>query len=579
IVGLCDEELRLVQRWTGGQVADILRQEGATGGRLLVTDLHREQSIFELEPGLADYINERMRREGSNLSGVTTQFFAWAAIDPHQLAEPLPGESEASVAAAANQHNRAVAMETEDSGSVTTLHKAPSSVATHIPLGSKSDDAMVDIVKDGSASSSDTPRTKNAKNENSAATDTCDSEMRVVESEDQKHQENKEHGNSAHEKKEEPTAFRNGSSILTSASPLDILTEMRLRRAGGASSAGSFIPGRFGGGSSSLPGTPGSSIGGGGDSAPCTPLAHLSLSPASLEMHPSRAIDCLDVHLSLEAGKLLPLAICDRLKHGRHFTFLNANYPEHAITLVPPGVTGAMVTPDVPFVSRGSWLQIFLPKDFLEQLERQFSILQYPDEVILPLVFRWPERRFRVCILDATNTQLAPQPTIPPPVPQGHPIMSPRSMPGSAAVFTPTSPMPPYLFPPGCVPPPQVLAAFINAQQGRGGFMGSASPQGSGASSSQSPPFMPPPCPLGKPSPASAPHLPFSQPVQAPPTISPNIMEAMLASFMSLYGNKTGFGGGGGGGNGGVPPFVPPFTAHQHQPEPPSDPSNTRPSW
>lgn len=137
---MCDEELRLVQRWTGGQVADILRQEGATGGRLLVTDLRREQSIFELEPGLADYINERMRREGSNLSGVTTQFFAWAAIDPHQLAEPLPGESEASVAAAANQQNRAVAMETEDSGSVTTLHKAPSSVATHIPLGSKTDD-------------------------------------------------------------------------------------------------------------------------------------------------------------------------------------------------------------------------------------------------------------------------------------------------------------------------------------------------------------------------------------------------------------------------------------------------------
>ncbi|VDN97399.1 unnamed protein product [Rodentolepis nana] len=581
IVGLCDEELRLVQRWTGGQVADILRQQGATGGGFLVTDLHREQSIFELEPGLAEYINERMRREGSNLSGVTTQFFAWAAIDPQQLAELLPGESEASEAAAANQHNRAVAMETEDSGSVTTLHKAPSSVATHIPLGSKTDDdPIVDIVGEGSACSSDAPRAKNAKNEvNSSATDACDSEMRVVESAGQKHHENKEHGNCAYEKREEPTTFRNGSSILNSASPLDILAEMRFRRAGGTSTTGGFIPGRFGGGSSSLPGTPGSSIGGGGDSAPCTPLAHLSLSPASLEMHPSRAIECLDVHLSFEAGKLLPLAICDRLKHGRHFTFLNANYPEHAITLVPPGVTGAMVTPDVPFVSRGSWLQIFLPKDFLEQLERQFSILQYPDEVILPLVFRWPERRFRVCILDASNTQTGRQSSIPPPVPQTHSMMPPRSMPGSAPSFTPTSPIPPNLFPPGCVPPPQVLAAFINAQQGRGGFMGSASPQDSGASSSQSPPFMPPPFPMGKASPASAPHLPFSQPAQAPPpAASSNIMEAMLASFMSLYGNKPAVGGGGSG-NAGVLPFVPPFDTHQLQPGPSSDPSNTRPPW
>ncbi|KAM7541255.1 hypothetical protein Aperf_G00000036242 [Anoplocephala perfoliata] len=588
IVGLCDEELHLVQRWTGGQVADILRQQGATGGGLLVTDLRREQSIFELEPGLADYINERMHREGSNLSGVTTQFFAWAAIDPLQLTELLPGESEASaVAATGPQHNRAVAMETEDSGSVTTLHKAPSSVTTHIPSSNKTDDdGIADIVGDDSVCSSDAPKAKTAKNEETSATatDSCDSEMRVVDSEGQQQQQQqpqqemsttKEHGTSGNGgKKEGTSAFRNGTNAPnSSASPLDLLTEMRLRRTGGSSSAGGFqgAPYGSGGGSSSLPGTPGSSVGGGGDSAPCTPLAHLSLSPASLEMHPSRAIDCLDVHLSLEAGKLLPLAICDRLKHGRHFTFLNANYPEHAITLVPPGVTGAMVTPEVPFVSRGFWLQIFLPKDFLEQLERQFSILQYPEEVVLPLVFRWPERRFRICILDASNAQPLP-PSLPPPVPPAHPMMPPRSMPGSAPTFTPTSPIPPNLFPPGCVPPPQVLAAFINAQQGRGGggFMGSASPQGSGASSSQSPPFMSP-FPIGKLSPASTPHLAFTPSIMAPvsnasPT-SPTLMEAMLASLMSLYG-----------GGGGVP-FAPPFSVHQYQSAPPSDPSNVRPPW
>ncbi|CDS41122.1 suppressor of fused [Echinococcus multilocularis] len=566
IVGLCDEELRLVQRWTGGQVADILRQQGTTGGGLLVTDLWREQSIFELEPGLADYINERMRREGSNLSGVTTQFFAWAAIDPLQLAELLPGETEATAAttAVASQRNCAVAMETDDSGSATTLHKAPSSVATHIPASIKADeDVIVDVVGDGSLCSNDPPKAKTEKNESTLpVTEIPDMGMGSITAEEsQQHQ-----AASAGEKREGANSFRNGvastnTALNSSASPLDLLTGMRLRRTttGTISNPGCFMAsggGCGGGGSSSLPGTPGSSIGGGvggcGDSAPCTPLAHLSLSPTSLEMHPSRAIDCLDVHFSIEAGELLPLAICDRLKHGRHFTFLNANSPEHAITLVPPGVTGAMVSPDVPFVSRGPWLQIYLPKDFLGQLERQFLILQYPDEVVLPLVFRWPERRLRICILDASNAQ-------PPPM-NAAPSVVPRSFPSSAHAFMPSSPLPPSIFPPGCVPPPQVLAAFINSQQSRvvGGFLGSASPPGSGASSSQSPPFVSH-IPIGKSSPASAPQ------VLAPTAPSSTFMEAMLASFMSFYGNKGAFGG----------PFASPFAVH---PAPPSsDPSSSRP--
>ncbi len=133
-------------------MADILRQQAATGGALLVTDLRRSQTVFELEPGLAEYINERMRREGSNLSGVTTQFFAWSAIEPTVLGDLLPGESEAAAqrSAGGSRGGTATAMETDDSGSVTTLHQAPSSVATHTTAaavatgasGSKADDEV-----------------------------------------------------------------------------------------------------------------------------------------------------------------------------------------------------------------------------------------------------------------------------------------------------------------------------------------------------------------------------------------------------------------------------------------------------
>lgn len=94
MVGLCDEELRLVQRWTGLQVADIMRSRPETGGGLLVTDMRRKMSIFELKPCLMDYVQEKLRKEGSNLSGVTTSYFAWAAITMSDLKELLPDELE-----------------------------------------------------------------------------------------------------------------------------------------------------------------------------------------------------------------------------------------------------------------------------------------------------------------------------------------------------------------------------------------------------------------------------------------------------------------------------------------------------
>lgn len=42
--------------------------------------------------------------------------------------------------------------------------------------------------------------------------------------------------------------------------------------------------------------------------------------------------------------------------------------------------------------------------DFLEQLEFQFSCLLYPNELHLPLVFRWPERHLRICLVDVSSS-------------------------------------------------------------------------------------------------------------------------------------------------------------------------------
>lgn len=54
---------------------------------------------------------------------------------------------------------------------------------------------------------------------------------------------------------------------------------------------------------------------------------------------------------------MLPLAVRGRLRHGRHFTLMNAT-SDTAITLVPDKVTGACVSEDAPYVQQGAWIQV-----------------------------------------------------------------------------------------------------------------------------------------------------------------------------------------------------------------------------
>ncbi|CAI2738144.1 unnamed protein product, partial [Dicrocoelium dendriticum] len=56
---------------------------------------------------------------------------------------------------------------------------------------------------------------------------------------------------------------------------------------------------------------------------------------------------------------------------------------------------------------------ILLPDDFLESLEHQLSVITCTDESLLPLVFRWPERRLRICLVDSAQSQPKNSPTLP----------------------------------------------------------------------------------------------------------------------------------------------------------------------
>ncbi|CAH8544699.1 unnamed protein product [Heterobilharzia americana] len=507
LVGLCDEELRLVQRWTGSHVAELMSCSIETGGSLLVTDMKRNLNLFELQPNLIDYINEKLRREGSNLSGVTTSYFTWSSITMIGLGELLPGELE----------SRRLRRQTQkrDSSSTSCLYSSKTSgqcisksvlfhnstdYNTHksdTEIGSKTvamdtddtlvsfsvkkrieDDEFIDIVGSGGGGvvvgggggggGEISQKLTNENYTNSPATAILTS---------MSSEPNSLKISRFGSKSRISMSNRLGSGHITSDCFVNSFGNRNVMDGQTISAPGGFSAwcGRVGsinffnqspvgrqgmnktnGNSSSIGGvfksvvvnspteltnsvggalgfktfnseppcqnitdkliditepkgsrTPGSSSTGDG-SAPCTPLAHLSLSPASLDMMPTRIIDYLDVHLCREAGEMLPLAVNDRLRHGRHFTFLNANYPDHAITLVPSGVSGAFVNEETPYVARGPWLQILLTDDFLEQLEFQFSCLLYPDELRLPLVFRWPERHLRICLVDVNSTVSLP---------------------------------------------------------------------------------------------------------------------------------------------------------------------------
>lgn len=78
-----------------------------------------------------------------------------------------------------------------------------------------------------------------------------------------------------------------------------------------------------------------------------------------LDYHPmsSRAIHLEGIHLTLApyAAKFLMLAIKDRIRHGRHFTF---KYQNAAVTFVSESVTGAVVSRNYPYGVLGYWMQV-----------------------------------------------------------------------------------------------------------------------------------------------------------------------------------------------------------------------------
>ena len=77
VVGICDEEMQLARRWSGIEMINIMRKKPELGGKLLITDMRRGESLTDLERGNLCILG------GSNLSGVTTEvaWSRWGSMD------------------------------------------------------------------------------------------------------------------------------------------------------------------------------------------------------------------------------------------------------------------------------------------------------------------------------------------------------------------------------------------------------------------------------------------------------------------------------------------------------------------
>ncbi|XP_018332053.1 suppressor of fused homolog [Agrilus planipennis] len=93
IVGVCAEELRAAQQWTGTGVLEMLSRFSQTGGPWLITDMRRGECIFDVDPAAHEKIENGFEVEGSNLSGVSARC-SWAEVDPSKLIKARSSKEE-----------------------------------------------------------------------------------------------------------------------------------------------------------------------------------------------------------------------------------------------------------------------------------------------------------------------------------------------------------------------------------------------------------------------------------------------------------------------------------------------------
>lgn len=105
-------------------------------------------------------------------------------------------------------------------------------------------------------------------------------------------------------------------------------------------------------------------------------------------------LDGIEITFSPCAVDFLTLALRDRIRHGKHFTFKSDRM---ALTFVAEGVSGSAVTKDHRYGVLGYWIQVLITQDLLNKMLRDFEGKLNTKEDIKK-EFYWEEENLRIVV-------------------------------------------------------------------------------------------------------------------------------------------------------------------------------------
>lgn len=106
----------------------------------------------------------------------------------------------------------------------------------------------------------------------------------------------------------------------------------------------------------------------------------------------------IEITFSPSAVDYLTLALRDRVRHGKHFTFKSDRM---ALTFVAEGVSGAAVSKDQRYGVLGYWIQVLITPDLLDKMLHDFKD-KLDNNKNIRKEFFWEEENLRVIV----DTQL-----------------------------------------------------------------------------------------------------------------------------------------------------------------------------
>lgn len=333
IVGVTNDELKASQQWNVNGIIELMKRIPEAGGDFLVTDMQRQNSIFELNKDIKQAVEQGINNEGSNLSGVSAKCSFESKIVLDHLSSDEDNTS--SIESDEDYDEEQITSNSESecsSNSESELEETNNEEADKLI---KNEVKQVD--NDLNKLEDDLAKIKITKDDKS--TEKTKSIDQIKSTEQTKQQSSSNQNANCVTDQNKKTISANNEAII---SPRSIISP----KSGCSSSMSVSHENQNNNCNSSMSYT--SETGN-------EPLSFLDIQYFK-EVH---------IFLNLEAALLLPLVLRGRLKHNHHFTYKSTKL---AITFLTPSVSGAYVSKEKPFGFYGAWLQILLDNSLVEKM-------------------------------------------------------------------------------------------------------------------------------------------------------------------------------------------------------------------